>query len=99
MAPKLRGGLPVAFQSSLHAQLLQKVFDPPAQEMSRPLAESILALDFPEEEAARAQELSSKANDGTLSERERAELEAYVNISDLLAHWQSRARYALQRSA
>jgi hypothetical protein len=89
----------MAFQSSLHAQLLQKVFNPSAREISRPLAESILALDFPEEEAARAEELSSKANEGTLSEQERAELEAYVNIGDLLAHWQSRARYALQRSA
>lgn len=65
--------------------------------MTRPLAESILALDFPETDAARADKLNAKANEGALTEDERAELEAYANISDLLAYWQSTARQVLQR--
>src|ERR1035438_7404220 len=60
--------------------------------MTAPLAESILALDFPEADAARIQDLNVKANEGTLTAEEEAELEVYINISDLLAYWQSKAR-------
>jgi hypothetical protein len=67
--------------------------------MARPLAESILALDFPEGDAARIDELNTKANEGTLTGEEEAELEAYVNIGDLLAWWQSKARQLLQQPA
>jgi hypothetical protein len=86
-----------AFRSSTHAEILRKVFDIPGRGMTRPLAESILDLDFPEAEAARAGELNAKANNGRLTEDERAELEAYVNIGDLLAYWQSKARQVLQQ--
>jgi len=88
----------VAFRSSTHAEILRKVFDVPGRGMTKPLAENILALDFPEADAARAEELNAKANDGELTEDERAELEAYANVSDLLAYWQSKARQVLQRS-
>ena len=60
--------------------------------MTGPLAESILRLDFPEADAERAEELNAKANEGGLTEDERAELDAYANIGDLLAYWQSKAR-------
>jgi hypothetical protein len=86
-----------AFPSGTHAEILRKVFDVPGRGLSRPLAESIVALDFPEEDAARAEDLNAKANDGALTEDERAELEAYANISDLLAYWQSKARQILQQ--
>ena len=32
-------------------------------------------------------------------EAEEAELEAYVNVSDLLAYWRSKSRQALQQPA
>ncbi len=67
--------------------------------MTRPLAESILALDFPDGDAARIEELNARANEGTLTDDEQAELEAYVNIGDLLAYWQSKARQTLQQPA
>jgi hypothetical protein len=67
--------------------------------MSAALAEGIIALDFPEEDAARIEELNVKANEGELSEEEEAELEAYANISELLAYWQSKARQKLQQPA
>ncbi|MBV9296141.1 MAG: hypothetical protein JO145_11275 [Acidobacteriaceae bacterium] len=86
-----------AFRSSAHADILLKVFDVPGRGMSRPLPERILALDFPGADAARADELNAKANDGMLTEDERAELDAYANISDLLAYWQSKARQVLQQ--
>jgi len=67
--------------------------------MTRALAESILELDFPEVDAARINELNARANEGTLSTEEEAELETYINVSDLLAYWQSKARQALQHRA
>lgn len=67
--------------------------------MTPALAEGILALDFPEDDAARIEELNVRANEGQLSDDEQAELEAYINISDLLAYWQSKARQAIQPPA
>lgn len=87
-----------AFRSDAHAEILRKVFDMSGRGMSRPLAESILGLDFPEADATRPGELNAKANNGALTEDERAELEAYINIGDLLAYWQSKARQVLQQS-
>jgi hypothetical protein len=88
-----------AFRTAVHAEVLRKVFDLGGHGMSRALAEDILSLDFPERDADRLAELSAKANEGTLSDPEEAELEAYVNVGDLLAFWQSKARQALQREA
>ena len=62
--------------------------------MTPALAEGILALDFPDDDAARIGELNVRANEGQLTDDEQAELEAYINISDLLAYWQSKARRA-----
>lgn len=67
--------------------------------MTRSLAEDILLLDFPQLEADRISELNAKANEGALTESEEAEMEAYVNVADLLALWQSRARQELQNKA
>jgi hypothetical protein len=67
--------------------------------MTQALAESILALDFPEGDAARIEELNIRANEGGLTDEEEAELEAYTNINDLLAYWQSKARQALRQPA
>ncbi len=64
--------------------------------MTKELAEGILALDFPEADVVRADELNAKANDGTLSEEEQVELEPYVSIADMLAYWQSKARQVLR---
>ena len=76
-----------------------KVFDLTGRGLSRPLAESILSLDFPESDAARAAELNEKANEGTLTDAEREELQVYANVADLLAYWQQKAHHALQRNS
>jgi hypothetical protein len=76
--------------------LLRKVFDLTGRGLSKPLAESLLSLDFPESDAIRAAELNEKANEGLLTDAEREELQVYANIADLLAYWQLKARQALQ---
>lgn len=86
-------------RAAAHADVLRKVFDLGGHGMTRPLAEDVLSLDFPRHEADRASELNAKANEGTLTESEEAELEAYIDVADLLAFWQSRARQTLQDRA
>jgi len=83
-----------------YADLLGKVFDLTGHGLSRPLAESILSLDFPESDASRAAELNEKANKGTLTEAETDELQVYANVADVLvlAYWQLKAQQALQRN-
>src|ERR1035438_1382980 len=80
------------FRSKPHADVLRRVFDLPGHGMTPALAEGILALDFPEDDAVRIDELNIRANEGLLTEDEQSELEAYINVSDLLAWWQSKAR-------
>jgi hypothetical protein len=87
------------FQAKPHADVLRRVFDLPGHGMTPALAEGILALDFPANDAARIEELNVRANEGQLTEDERAELEAYINVGDLLAYWQSKARQAIQSHA
>jgi hypothetical protein len=82
-----------------HSDLLLRVFDLPGRGMTRALAENILTFDFPEGDAARIEELNVRANEGKLTEEEEAELETYININDLLAYWQSKARQTLQQPA
>ena len=88
----------VSNSSAPYADLLAKVFDLTGRGLSPSLAESILSLDFPENDAARAAQLNDKANEGTLTEAERDELQVYANVADLLSYWH-KARQALQRSS
>ena len=87
------------FRSKPHADVLLRVFDLPRHGLTSAMAEGIMALDFPEEDAARIEELNLRANEGELTDEEEAELEAYINIGDLLAYWQSKARQRLQGPA
>ncbi len=89
---------PVSTSPAPYAELLRKVFDLPGRGLSKPLAESLLSLDFPESDAIRAAELNEKANEGLLTDGEREELQVYANIADLLAYWQLRARQTLQQN-
>jgi hypothetical protein len=86
-------------RAAAHAEVLRRVFDLAGHGLTPTLAEGILALDFPDQDAQRVAELNAKANEGALSEAEEAELEAYINVGDLLALWQSKARQALQPNA
>ena len=81
-----------------YADLLRRVFDLPGRGLSKPLAEGLLSLDFPESDAVRAAELNEKANEGLLTDGEREELQVYANVSDLLAYWRFKARQALQQN-
>lgn len=67
--------------------------------LSPETARYILKLDFDKSDHARMESLSTKAQQGKLTSKERADLEEYVRISDLLAILQSKARTALRQVA
>lgn len=60
--------------------------------LTKALADTILALDFSEDEIARVDTLSEKSSEGNLSRVESAELEAHAEADLRLAHWRLRAR-------
>jgi len=61
-------------------------------------ARAILELDFDPADHRRIVELSAKANEGALTPPEREELEDYVEINDILALLQSKARLSLKQA-
>jgi hypothetical protein len=77
-------------------EILQRVIDPKGGVLSDELARHLLALHFPASDHARYEELSEKAQQGSLSDAERAELNDYVDVNDLLTLLQARARAALK---
>ena len=80
---------------TFRASILEHVINPRKGDLSADLARYILSLDFPETDQARFQSLSAKAQEGTLTDEERAELEDFLNINDFLTIVQSKARASL----
>jgi hypothetical protein len=79
--------------------ILERVIDPRTGGMSAELARHILSLDFPRADHARVAKLSGKAQKGTLTKSERAELERYLNVDDMLAMLKSKARMSLRQKS
>jgi hypothetical protein len=61
------------------------------------LARAILKLDFDREDQQRVETLSAKAQKGSLTPEERAELEEYIRVNNELMILQSKARLSLKR--
>jgi hypothetical protein len=78
--------------------ILERLIEPEIDDLSPETARYLLRLDFPRKDHQRLQRLSAKASAGTLSEKERAELDDYLRVADLLALMQSKARRALRRA-
>ena len=77
--------------------ILEQVVATASDRMTPALAKYVLALGFPPKVQSRCAKLSKKANRGTLTEKERAELEELVNVNDFLMILQSQARASLKR--
>ena len=76
------------------ARLIQAPKAPIAPEAARYL----LSIDFSEADHARMQALMDKSNEGALMPDEKAELDGYVNIANVLSVMHSQARVALRKS-
>ena len=66
--------------------------------LNREAAESLLALDFSEEDHERMQVLAEKARQGTLTSDERVAIENYDRVGHYLDILQSRVRQFLRQS-
>ena len=84
----------VDFEPVIWARLIQAPKAPIAPEAARYL----LSIDFSEADHARMQELMDKSGDGALMPDEKAELDGYVNIANVLSVMHSQARGALRKS-
>jgi hypothetical protein len=67
-------------------------------DLSREAARSILKLTFESRDQARVDFLSSKAQEGKLTSKEREELEEFIRVADLLAILHSKARLSLNKA-
>jgi hypothetical protein len=82
------------FEPVIWARLIQTPKEPILPEAARYL----LSIDFSEADRSRMQELMDKSNEGALTSNEDAELDGYVNISNVLSVMHSRARVALRNA-
>ena len=82
--------------TTAEAAILKRVISPESGDLPREAAQQILKLGFSESDHARMAELSARAQEGTLTDSEREELDAYTNVSHFVALLQSKARTSLK---
>jgi hypothetical protein len=78
--------------------ILERLIDPENANLPPDAARFILGIDFPPEDHDRVAELQTKAGAGMLSGDDRAELDEYLRMADLVALLQSKARRSLRRA-
>ena len=78
------------------AALLDELLDPLAQCLDVESARRVADLDIAADLQAKLGLLAEKANEGTLSDAERADYEALINVADLLAILKLKARRKVQ---
>ncbi len=74
------------------------VISPERCDMSPPEANAVLRWKFDDEAKLKMEELAERNGRGELSEAEREELEAYVNVGQVVAILQAKARLSLKHS-
>jgi hypothetical protein len=84
--------------SHTETAILDRLIAAGRQELPADAARYLLAIDFAPADRERMNELAGKAQDGTLSQEDAAELENYRHVSHLLALLQSKARKSLGRA-
>lgn len=77
-------------------QILGQIIAPEAGGFSAELANHLLTMHFPPALKARSEELSAKAQQGTLSRKEQSELDTYLAANTVLILLKSKARVSLR---
>jgi hypothetical protein len=80
------------------AAILGRLIRPEQDDLSPDAARSILRLDFGAQDRVRMHELAVKAQHGTLTEADEAELASYRGVGRLLELLRSKARRSLKRA-
>jgi hypothetical protein len=79
--------------------ILERVISPKRGGFSPDVAREVLKFSFPPKDRDRYERLSHKAQVGKLTEKERAELENYLNVNDLLILLKAKAEASLQNKS
>ncbi len=79
------------------ADILSRVIAPNKQDFPPAMADLILGFNFPQDDIDRMDELARKAREGTLTDEEEAEINAYERVGHFLSLLQSKARTSLNR--
>jgi hypothetical protein len=74
------------------------VINPDQSDMPEPSAMAVLGWTFNDEAKQRMEMLATRNGQDTLSDSEREELEAYVNVGQVIAILQAKARLSLKRA-
>ena len=75
------------------------VISPSRPDMPEPSANAILGWSFNDEAKVRMEELANRNDRGEITEAERAELEMYVKVGQVIGVLQAKARLSLKRSS
>jgi hypothetical protein len=81
------------------ASLLGRIFERSSANFTPATAEYFLSIRFTDAEVSRMNELSDKAQFGSLSPAEHAELDSFIHVANFLALMQAKARRRLSSSA
>ena len=79
-----------------HPELLDRVLSPPSGVFPPEVARQILDMHFPPSDHARYEELSEKAQAGTLTAEEQSLLSDYLDLNDFLILLKAKAQSSLQ---
>jgi hypothetical protein len=88
----------IAQSPNTDTTILSRLIDATDAEISPDAARFFLSLRFSEEDVERMNELSAKANEGTLTAEEDAEMTDYERVGHLLGILQSKSRRSLKRA-
>jgi DNA-binding FadR family transcriptional regulator len=79
-------------------KLLTRMLAPEARVLPQELAHRIIAMRFPPADVARMNELAAKAQQGTLTADEQADIEFYDRMGDFVNILQAEARLSLKNA-
>jgi hypothetical protein len=85
-------------KQSTEREIWHRLIDPCWKDLSPAAAKDLLRLKFQSAGLQRMNELATLARSGTLSEKQREELEIYSRIGRMFAVIQAKARMVLKRS-
>ena len=80
-----------------HGSVFERILQPGQGDLPPEVAAYLLQWDFPPEDHARYEELSAKAQEGSLSEADQEELDELLTANDLMLILQSKARVSLRQ--
>lgn len=85
-----------ATEQNSEAAIFARIIDADAIEITPEVARYLLAMQLPDADKDRVNELSASARAGSLTAAEQAELDSYLHVGSLLGIMQSRARRILR---